>query len=325
MANGYVHLAQLIHGRWITFETHPKPHLDEFWAMRMIGQHATMAWLDEHAVENMILLGIGGGEFDDHGRELKKRTDCCATLVAKSLGLDNDPTYDQILTWLFGADSQGSAHPFDVYTAVKDMNELLPDNPEKVYAWANLFMAAKESAQRDFVRSQAAVKSALSAQQIVTVTNSQAPEGNCELNILIVESDAGMVMKAAVKLMKTRLAVVIQRQPNGAVQIYTNKATGASLRNVIRLLRIAELRRIESNVDLDNTGHARLPGSIDLVPEWFYFYDGEQIFNRSRTNTEAPLTGLTTKVITDCVRQGLDEYFNPRSKTLVHATPSVTA
>lgn len=325
MANGYVHLAREIHGRWITFETHPKPHLDEFWSMRMIECHATTAWLDQHAVENMIQLGVGGGEFDEHGQNLTERTDCCATLVAKSLGLDNDPAYDQILTWLHGADSQGSAHPFDIYTAVKDMNELLPDDPMKVYAWANLFMAAKESAQRDFVRSLSAVKAALSAQQIVTVMNNQAPEGNRELNILIVESDAGMVMKAAVKLMKTRLAVVIQRQPNGSVQIYTNKVTGASLRNVIRLLRIAELRRLESPVDLDNTGQARLPGSINLVPEWFYFYDGEQIFNRSRTNTEAPLTGLTTKVIADCVRQGLDEHFNPRSKPRAKRPTAATA
>ena len=324
MATDRISLVREIHGRQVTFVTHIKPHLDELWALRMIVQNATPTWLDSHTVDNTIKLGIDGSEFDEHSKDPKKRKDCCATLVAKSLGLDQDPAFDDILKWLFGADSEGSGHPYDVYNGVKALNEAHPENPERVFEWADMFMSVKEKAQRDFIRSTDAVKAALFDKRVTTVMNNKVPEGQGELNILIVESDAGMVMKAATKLIKTRLAAVIQRRPDRSVQIYTNKASGASMREVIRLLRIAELRQKKSKEVLDEKT-AREPGSIELVPEWFYFLDGDMIFNHSLTAQTAPLTNLSLQVIADCVRMGLDAHFNPKPRTMPRAMTNTNA
>lgn len=290
--------------REISFQTHYKPHLDELWAIRLISRHATVGWLDRHAPDNVIVLGIGGGEFDEHPRNGNERKECCATLVAASLDLSTDPAYQQIVQFLFKTDTLGKGDPFDVYNAVKLLNEQYPDEPERVYAWADAFMAAKEDEQHDFVASTEVVRAALANGQVLTVTDLRGRE----LKILTIEGDGRTTFKAAIRQLKEGLAALIQRQPTGHVQIYTNGRSSARLQEVARLLRMAELRRQSKPSNLDGRT-SRQDGFIDAVPEWYYFRIGEMLLNGSLTNPDMPATQIPLDEIGRCVRLGIEMSF----------------
>ncbi len=301
-------------GRPIRFVTHVKPHLDELWSVRMILEHASPDWLAQHAVEGIIKLGVDGAEFDEHPRNGDQRRECCATLVAKSLQLDQDPVFTQILSYLFAADTNFRPRQvdhrvtmmftFDVYNAVKLLNEQFPNDPERVYAWAEPFMAAKEEEQRDFVASAKEVNAALADKRILTVKDQQGQEKK----ILLIGGDGRTTVKAAVRILREELAAVIQQKSSGHVQIYTNNRTGVKLREAARLLRMAELRRKGQPSNLDGR-LSRQYGVIEQVPEWYYFGIGEMLLNGSHTNPDVPPTQIPLEEIGRCVRLGIEMNF----------------
>lgn len=297
-----VHLERNVRGFMLKVETHDRPHLDEIAALWLIERFASDNWLSSHYPFVHVTLGVGGSEFDEHPRNGSSPTpeDCCATLVAKSLGIEEDPALAQLLKFIVNVDIKGAGHPFDLYNLVKFLNDEHPDDPQWVVDWTFAALDAKYAEQREFLVSREAVRS---IPVVVSLT------GDPSLGLLVIESDRGAIAKAAAELYGNRYGACIVRRSTGHVQVFTNKRAHLTLSHVVRLLRIAELRKVaesrrrRSVTDLEDDALS-CPGFLEGVPQWYYHANGEQLLNGSKT-ADAPATTLDLTTIVDCVVLGI--------------------
>jgi hypothetical protein len=135
------------------FVTHHKPHLDELVAVWLFRNYGTQipgvktarfsTWGKKELRSTTpaqdvqigrLLLGLGGGMFDEHSRE-GGRTECTATLVAKFLGVDKDPRLSYLLKCVFLVDSKDEGPLKGLADQIKDFNRYWTGSIdiEKVY------------------------------------------------------------------------------------------------------------------------------------------------------------------------------------------------
>src|SRR3989344_9190822 len=143
-----------------TIVTHHRPHLDEIvaiWLLRKFGEEkfpginsAKIVYVDagsgprngmkekEWEAKGILPIGVWGGCFDEHptaGTERKEK-ECAATLVAKVLGVEDDPALEKILKFVTNDDLNASSSPFDLSYVVKLLNQQHPDDTNFVMEWA---------------------------------------------------------------------------------------------------------------------------------------------------------------------------------------------
>ncbi|MES2059483.1 MAG: hypothetical protein V4438_00450 [Patescibacteria group bacterium] len=138
--------------------THNRPHADELVALMMLRKfpegeqkflgvrQASVSFMRTGEIgggktandfPDTIFLGVGGGEFDEHATSQKNRTEgeCCATLVAKSLGIDKDPGLQKILTFVKSEDLKGTKVKNELPMIIKFLHQFSEDQ-EKISKWA---------------------------------------------------------------------------------------------------------------------------------------------------------------------------------------------
>lgn len=137
----YVLIWMKIAGKLIGLISHVCPHFEEYVAFCLIRLFADEDWLNKHASDNLVLVGVGGGEFDEHPTANEERTKghCAATLIAESLGIDSDPTLKPLLDFVFKRDTKKGEERFDLAHVVKALNRKFEDKPIIVLRW--VFMA----------------------------------------------------------------------------------------------------------------------------------------------------------------------------------------
>jgi hypothetical protein len=234
--------------------THERPHLDEIvaiWLLRRFGEarfpgvsQAKVSYTTtgrrgpdakESEARGVLMLGIGGGRFDEHptldiGR---KAEECCATLVARELGVLDDPSLQKILKFVKSRDLEGNSTPFDLSYLVKLLHPRFPDNPEKVIEWTLVGIEAKYEEQHDFffvARQEFESKARID----------EVPAGTRRLRIATIESDSESVGKYARSEFGGYAGIVIQKRASGNVSILVNKQMGLDMRDVVRMIRLAE-------------------------------------------------------------------------------------
>ncbi|MDO8560006.1 MAG: hypothetical protein Q7S23_03135 [bacterium] len=153
---------------------HPRPHLEEIlalWLLRNFGKgkypgiHCAKLefWptgqgtpdgrpVGQHEAEGTLVLGIALAKLDDHRLRLQDPDviTCSAALVAKSLGIAEDPALEKILTYVSRQDSRGGAQPFDLAHLVRILHDRYPDDPREVLYWAFKAISAKYEEQMRF-------------------------------------------------------------------------------------------------------------------------------------------------------------------------------
>ena len=126
--------------------THTKPDLDEitaWWQACRFGEkifpgakEAYVVFVSERSPgykgrmpkeceqDGILLLGVGGGQFDEHPNDGKgrKENECAATLMAKALGIEEDPAMERILRFVFNVDTKPCKQPFDLAKMVENMH-----------------------------------------------------------------------------------------------------------------------------------------------------------------------------------------------------------
>jgi len=152
--------------------THERPHLDEItaiWLLKRFGKNEfsgineaeivfcrvdnghTSKSAEDLEREGVLLLGIGGGRFDEHPSiGTRKQNECCATLVAKHLGINGEKRLERILKFVLNNDLKGVAQPFDLAHLAKQLNSQFPDEPLKVVEWIIVGLEAKYWEQDQF-------------------------------------------------------------------------------------------------------------------------------------------------------------------------------
>jgi hypothetical protein len=302
--------------------THERPHLDEIvaiWLLRKFGEQrfpgistAAVEFTsirklaeagrkpEDYEADGTLLLGIGRGRFDEHPTldEGRKAEDCATTLVARELGISDDPSLAKILRFVRAADVDGNASPFDISYVVKLLHNRNPDDPHPVIEWALVGIEAKYEEQHRFFT---VVKPEFDAKAKVE----EVEVGKKRLRIVTVDSDEDGIHKYARSEYGARAAVVIQRRSSGNVAVFGNKQAGVDLREAAKLIRLAEreakgLELAPSDARLLAEGYA--PGA----EEWFYHKQGQMLLNGSLTQADVPPTRISLDRIAELVKIGID-------------------
>jgi hypothetical protein len=302
--------------------THERPHLDEIvaiWLLRRFGEQrfpgigaAAVEFTsirrlqeagrkpEDYEADGTLLLGIGGGRFDEHPTldEGRKTGDCATTLVARELGISDDPSLAKILRFVRAADVDGNASPFDISYVVKLLHNRCPDNAQWVMEWALVGIEAKYEEQRRFFT---VVKPEFDAKARVE----EIEVGKKRLRVVTVDSDEEGIHKYARSEHGARAAIVIQRRSTGNVAVFGNKQAGVDLREAAKLIRLAE-REAKGLAPAPDDERLLAEGYAPGAEEWFYHRQGQMLLNGSLTQADVPPTRLSLDRIAELVKIGVD-------------------
>ena len=302
--------------------THERPHLDEIvaiWLLRKFGEQrfpgistaeVTFRSIrklaesglkpEDHEAQGTLLLGVGGGRFDEHPtmQEGRKAGDCATTLVAKELGISDAPSLAKILRFVRAADVEGNASPFDISYVVKLLHARYPDDPHRVIEWALVAIEAKYQEQFRFFT---VVKPEFDAKARVE----EIAVGQKRLRIVSIDSDEDGIHKYARSEYGARAAIVIQRRSSGNVAVFGNKQAGVDLREAAKLIRLAEREAKGLGFGPDDE-RLLAEGYAPGAEEWFYHKQGQMLLNGSLTQADVPATRLSLDRITELVKIGID-------------------
>lgn len=283
-----VHLTRKIAGRTVRVETHRQPHLDEIGGLWLIEMFADDAWVQVHCPDGQLQLGVGGGEFDDHGRPERVS---CMTLVARSLGVVDHSALAQILRYVHQADVEGKDFPGGVFNGVKLINQKHPNDPRYAVRWAYAWLNAKYDEQKDF-------------DDAVEAARGGEKHNIGRFRVLMVTSDCKTLLKAALWAWDPKPDVVVQQNYDGHVMIFTNRKSGVDLGSVVAKLRQAEAEARGYTYPFEADMSAT--DLLDPDKTWYYFKpeNGEMILNGSHTAT-VPATRLSLEQVKACVKAGL--------------------
>ncbi len=135
-----VRLEIRVAGQNVVVETHDQPDLDEIAAMFLAMKYGDTEFLDEYGWNGQqycLKLGVGGGAFDEHpsGNQPRREDECCATLMARVLGIRHWRALRSILEYVLRADLWGSRQNQDLATGIKNINQMCPDQPVIAINW----------------------------------------------------------------------------------------------------------------------------------------------------------------------------------------------
>lgn len=314
--------------------THVAPHLDEIvavWLLRTFGEAKfpgiakakVTFWSTggatpdgrtaaEYEQDGIILVGVGGGRFDEHPTETSARKEgaCATTLVAEALGVHEDPALEKILHFVVHNDLKGSSQPFDLPSMVKILHQQHPSSSKKVMDWALQAIEAKYQEQLRFWTS-----TKEQFEKIAQVETTPGPRDSM-LKIVTIESDDELMNKFARSPQGGQAAVIIQKRSTGNVQIFTNKVYGLTLYDTAQILRLAEQQKKGGVVQTTDWKTLSSEGVVPGCEEWFFHHGMQSLLNGSLTAKEVPPTRLSLEHIKQIVRIGID----PKSFEPKHAT-----
>ena len=314
-----------------TIITHKSPHFDEIvaiWLLRKFGEPrfpgistARIVFQDSEDIfrqgtpqeleqKGILLVGIGGGKFDEHPTLgiKRKHNECATTLVAKALKIDKRPQLKQILKFTTTTDVKGGSQPFDLASLVKLIHQQFPDRPEKAIEWATTALEAKYAEQLRFVTTtRREFKSRAEIDEVYV--------RNKKLKIVTITSDDENMSKFARSRYGCQAAVVIQKFSTGNVLIHSNKQMGISLYDVAKIIRFCE-QQAKGNIVTTDWNELASEGRVAGAEEWFFHEAGQMLLNGSLTARDAPPTHLSLRQIKEAVKIGINsELLKPFCKS----------
>lgn len=315
-----------------TLVTHKRPHIDEILAITLlkkfgkemfpgIQEAKIVFWENGNQLphgcspeeyeknEHALLIGIGGGRFDEHPvNGDSKDEECAATLVAKALGIDEDPTLEKILKFVLNSDVKGVKQPFDLAYLTDLLHREHPDEPERVIQWVFFALEAKYHEQLEFL-----TDTKNDFEKNAQIEQMNGPRGRT-LKMATVVSDSELMSKFARSALGGNCAIVILKNTKGNVQIFTNKKYELILLDVIQIMRYEEQRAKKRLVTTDFKILGQ-EGKVEGAEEWFYQVNGQMLLNGSLTSSAKP-TNLLLDRIKIFVRIGMNpDSFEPKRES----------
>lgn len=309
--------------RFDTIATHHRPHFDEIttiWLFKKFGEakfpgisQAKIMYVDagsepsgdmkeyQWEARGILAVGVWGGRFDEHPTLWKEREEgeCAATLVAKALGVENDPSLEKILKFVVNNDLKASGSPFDLPYIVKLLHQQHSDKPEIAMEWSMIGIEAKYLEQLQFwTRTKEEFEKTADIEEIEVF-------GGHKLKMVAVVSDDEQISKFARSEHGADAAVVIQRCSTGNTQIYMNKKYGLTAYDVAQMIRLAEQEAKGKVITTDWRDLSR-EGRVEGAEEWYFHHEGQMLLNGSLTAKNIPPTKLSIEKIKGIMRIGIN-------------------
>lgn len=261
-----------------------------FWRTGGVPDNRT---LEEYRQAGHLLLGIGGGDLDEHPSFFGKRKmgECGTTLVAKALGIRDDPVFKPIIDFILRTDTDAVSQPFDLAHLVKVMHARYPDNPQFVIDWATQALEAKYEEQVKFLKAEDDLVSA------------QIEKLNDALLMVTVLSDNEQ-MSNFIRHKHKDAALVIQMRSSGNVHIFTNKKHKVSLEPLVAAIRKAE-KEFKGEEVTESDEELMAEGRVRGAEEWFFQEAGQTLLNGSLTAPDVPPTKLPLRLIQTLARSNV--------------------
>lgn len=299
--------------------THDRPHFDELVAIVLLFIYGSRMFrfpqevevefkrelpLDLHNLNDaeleakgVLLIGIGGGRFDEHATHKRQRIQgaSATSLVAKALRIEQLPQLRELLSYTTASDLGGSKHGLEFASLVSHLNLMYPKDPDKVWEGTLLFLRAYLNQKNEF---HVMAKKALAERGIIHWLKL----GEKKFKVLSIQTDAPMV-KAYAFSKECNAAVVVQRHSNCQVQVFGNPHHRLELTDAAVQLRLAELqaRGGTPNPEADYSAE----GTLEDVPAWHYFVEGNMLLNGSFTAPDVTPSRLSLEEATQIVIQNL--------------------
>lgn len=312
-----------------TFEiiaTHKRPHFDEIAAIFLLqefgekdfpgisnaeiqfwGETDIKESSQDYEVQGVLMVGIGGGRFDEHPgiRKARRENECTTTLVAEKLGLEEDPLVEKILGFALRTDIN-SSQPFDLAWSTQVLNHKWPNDPKKVFAQIVEIIKAYYERQKEFfitTKEEFEKKAQIEKIQI----------GLKSLNLVTIISDAEQVAKFARSPHGCEAAIVIQKNSKGNVQIFSSKRYFIKFTDLVAMIRIEEQRakgkiviRPREMSAKEYYNYLSREGRVEEAEEWFFHEGIQALFNGGLSKQDAPPTKLALDQIKNLVKIGVD-------------------
>jgi hypothetical protein len=300
-----------------TIATHRRPHFDEIVAIWLLLKFGETKWpgisqadmecweslpegktSKELLNEGFLLVGIGGGPYDEHPQKAgRKEGQCAATLVAHDLRIERKPALRKILEYAAARDLELGKNEFELPAVIKAINDEWPT--EETIRWAFLALIALhrkqerfyDEAPRDYAK--AVITDAVIA-------------GGRKIKMVVGRSNADTFCAYARSGRGCHAGVVVQMSTKGNVLIQTNQQLRIDLGDVVRMLRVEELRRAGKPIPPWKT----LGGEKNVEACWYLHPKRGMILNGSAT-CAAPPTKIPLETIDQIVRIGINPAIFP--------------
>ncbi|MSU54685.1 MAG: hypothetical protein EXS48_02550 [Candidatus Staskawiczbacteria bacterium] len=289
--------------------------------------------------DGILLLGIGRSMFDEHPgpNNEGKRGECTSTLVAKYLGVQDEPVLKEILEFSRLADTKGKSHPLDLASIVKSMHSEYPS--AQVADWVELGIDALlkngeclagadrldlsvllKAMSMNYWRQHYRVVEWLAkattamirqqerfviAQKIVHATPMEEIPWHSgkKIKMITTTTDNTEFNKAA---RAAGAVIIIQHNEKGQVKIFTNKALAPKLDDVVRMVRLEEQETLD-NVQTTNWQDLAREGSVLGADMWYFQTEANNLFNGTISHPDAEPTKIPLPMIQKIVRIAVDQ------------------
>jgi hypothetical protein len=237
--------------------------------------------------------------FGDRLSESEKKIASSGAANAKLMWLRSVPSVKGILDFADRVSVAGKGNPFEVHAVAEAVYQRFGSALFADWAFKALDVIYQQA--RDF--QEVAAKDYKAAKKIPIEINGR------KVMAVIGQSDSLSFSRYARSSFGTQAefhryaAVVIVRNGNGNVSIFTDLSMKLDLAPVVEQLRIAELRLKGKEIPTDKAllrGEAAIPD----CEEWYFFANGRMILDGSTTKTRPP-SGLSLATITGIALAGL--------------------
>jgi hypothetical protein len=333
-----------------TIVTHVRPHLDEILAilfLRRFGESRfpgvstakLVLWdagpltpdrrpASDYANEGYVLIGVGGSRFDEHATldTERRQGECAASLMARELGIDEDPCFTKLLEYATVNDTRGGAgrftekHPaesapaskpqrydagaFHLAAQIGAMNRKYPNDPHVVIDWMQTWLDAYLESQGEYFGI-----TRETYERDVKVERIKCKNGQT-IRLAHICSDLEQLgpFSRSYLLGAHAADIFVQQRSNGQIQIFTNKRNRelTNLPDIVKMIRLKE-QRTKNTVLTTGFTDLGAEGTVAGAEEWYFHLPGGSLLNGSLTSPDTPPTKLTLevilKIITVCVNQ----------------------
>lgn len=252
---------------------------------------------------DVLLLGLGTGSFDEHvfNGDKSKKDECCATLVAQFLNMEQDAHWMYVLRYVLHTDRHRPSLVLDLASSVVRF-QLLGWDVFSVLPYVEITVDAALQEQRKFFSADF-----IGGLEVGKSVRREEIEINGEQHwAAVIEGDNPALVKQA-RFFGAAL-VIVKNPQTQQVQILSTNHLRLKMRVVTRVIRYMEQKKGEKILVADWSALEQ-EGTIEQVPQWFYHKEMENLMNGGRSRPDILPTALTIEEILFAVRTALGTHF----------------